>query len=74
MIAVYDIKFELLNACSLCLFAGRAGSLEEGGVLVHEAAEELIETMLRAEKVELVISSFFLGKGRHERAAVLGDE
>ncbi len=72
--AVRGVGFELRDSCFLGLGAGGAGGEEEGGVLVYEALEELVETVLRAEEVELIVPRFSLHEGRHEGPAVLGHE
>ena len=71
MEAVCGVSFEFRDPCFLGLGAGGAGGEEEESILVYEALEELVKTVLRAKEVELIISGLFLHEGRHEGTAVL---
>lgn len=63
---VLDIVLEVGETLLLCCGGVDSFGAEEDGVLVDESGEELVETVLRAQEVELEVPGFSLRERGHE--------
>lgn len=63
---VLNVALKVGETLLLCCGGVDAFGAEEDGVLVDESGEELVETVLRAQEVELEVSGFSLGERSHE--------